>query len=61
MDFDRSTVEGFIGNESGAIKALDDVSPSNVRRWYEIMDPPDTEWTDKMRNIFLKNGGVDGF
>ena len=51
MDFDRSKIEEFIGNESGTIKALDDVSTSNVRRWYEMMDPPDTEWLEKMRNI----------
>jgi len=54
MDFDRSTVEEFVGNESGPIQALDDVSTSNVRRWYEMMDPPDTEWIEKLRNVSEK-------
>jgi hypothetical protein len=51
MGLERSEFEPLIGKESGAIKALDDVSTSNVRRWYEILDAPDMEWLEKLRNV----------
>jgi hypothetical protein len=54
MGVERSEIEPLIGKESGPIKALDDVSTSNVRRWYEIMDEPDMEWIEKMRNAVEK-------
>ncbi len=49
MGFNWSQVKEFVGKESGPIKALDDVSTSNVRHWYEMMKEPDTEWINKMR------------
>lgn len=51
MALERSDIEPLIGKESGPIKALDDVSTSNVRRWYEILNQPDDEWLQKMRNV----------
>jgi hypothetical protein len=51
MGLERSEIEPLIGKESGAIKALDDVSTSNVRRWYEILNAPDTEWIEKLRKV----------
>ena len=51
MGLERSEIEPLIGKESGPIKALDDVSTSNVRRWYEIMNEPDMEWLEKLRNV----------
>ena len=51
MGLERSEIEPLIGKESGPIKALDDVSTSNVRRWYEIMNAPDMEWIEKLRNV----------
>ena len=49
MDLDQ--IQTLTGKESGPIKALDDVSTSNVRRWYEILDEPDMEWVEKLRNV----------
>jgi len=54
MGLDRSEIEQLIGKESGPIKALDDVSSSNVRRWYEILNAPDMEWIEKLRNVRTK-------
>ena len=51
MGLERSEIEPLIGKESGPIKALDDVSTSNVRRWYEIMNKPDKEWLEKLKNV----------
>ena len=54
MGLNRSEIEQLIGKESGPIKALDDVSSSNVRRWYEMMNALDTEWIEKLRNVRTK-------
>ncbi len=51
MGLDRSEIEQFIGKTSGPVKACDDVSTSNVRRWYEIMNETDKEWIEKLRNV----------
>ncbi len=51
MNYDQNEIEAFIGKESGLIKAIDDVSTSNVRRWYEMANAPDTEWIEKLRNV----------
>ena len=55
MGLERSEIEPLIGKESVPIKALDDVSTSNVRRWYEMMNAPDAEWIEKMRNVRKKS------
>lgn len=51
MNFDRNEIEALIGKESGPVKAIDDVSTSNVRRWYEMMNAPDMDWIEKLRNV----------
>ena len=51
MNFDQNEIEALIGKESGPIRAIDDVSTSNVRRWYEMMNAPDMEWIEKLRNV----------
>jgi len=51
MNFDQNEFEALIGKESRPIRAIDDVSTSNVRRWHEMMNAPDMDWIEKLRRV----------
>jgi hypothetical protein len=49
MSFDHSEVAKLVGQESGAIRALDAVSKSDVRHWCELLGDPDPDYHEKVK------------
>ena len=49
MGFGHSKVAKLVGQESGAIRALDAVSKSDVRHWCELLGDPDPDYHEKIK------------
>ena len=49
MSFGHSKVAKLVGQESGAIRALDAVSKSDVRHWCELLGDPDPDYHEKIK------------
>jgi hypothetical protein len=49
MSFDHSEVAKLVGQESGAIRALDAVSKSDVRHWCELLGDADPDYCEKIK------------
>jgi hypothetical protein len=49
MGFDHSEVAKLIGQESGTIRAPDEVSKSDVRHWCEFIGDPDPAYEQKIK------------
>jgi acyl dehydratase len=49
MGFNRSEAAKLVGKQSGAIKALDKVSKSDIRHWCEVLGDPDPEYSEKIK------------
>ena len=49
MVFKHSKVANLVGQESGAIPALDAVSKSDVRHWCELLGDPDPDYHEKIK------------
>ncbi len=49
MGFSHSKVAKLVGQESGAIRALDAVSKSDVRHWCELLGDPDPDYHEKIK------------
>lgn len=49
MSFDHSEAAKLVGAESGAIRAPDKVSKSDIRHWCEVLGDPDPEYTEKIK------------
>ena len=49
MSFSHSKVAKLVGQESGAIRALDAVSKSDVRHWCELLGDPDPDYHEKIK------------
>jgi hypothetical protein len=50
MGFKYSKVAKLVGEESGAIRALDAVSKSDIRHWCELLGDPDPEYHEKIKS-----------
>jgi hypothetical protein len=48
MSFNQSEAAKLVGKESGAMRALDKVSKSDVRHWCEVLGDPDPDYTAKI-------------
>jgi hypothetical protein len=48
MSFNQSEAAKLVGKESGAIRALDKVSKSDIRHWCEVLGDPDPDYTAKI-------------
>lgn len=49
MGFKYSKVAKLVGEESGAIRALDAVSKSDIRHWCELLGDPDPDYHAKIK------------
>jgi hypothetical protein len=49
LGFDHSESAKLIGQESGAIRALDAVSKSDVRHWCELLGDADPDYHEKIK------------
>lgn len=49
MGFNQSEAAKLVGAESGAIRALDKVSKSDIRHWCEVLGDPDPDYTEKIK------------
>ena len=49
MAFDHSEAAKLVGQESGAIRALDAVSKSDIRHWCELLGDPDPDYHEKIK------------
>lgn len=49
MSFDHSEVAKLVGQESGAIRALDAVSKSDIRHWCELIGDADPDYHEQIR------------
>ena len=49
MSLGQSKVAKLVGQESGAIRALDAVSKSDVRHWCELLGDPDPDYHEKIK------------
>jgi hypothetical protein len=49
MGIDLAEAAKFIGQESGAIRALDAVSKSDVRHWCELLGDADPDYHEKIK------------
>lgn len=49
MDFDHAEAAKLVGRESSVIRALDDVSKSDVRHWCELVGDADPSYTETIK------------